>query len=121
MVGSDIGNVDVIFSNSTRSATRTTTTSVRELTVVHISALVQAKISIRHLSRQSGDLCILPRGVSWIGLVASQKVKVEYATDDVILQRGHLFVIAELDVHPIRAEQRHGVRAALKVLGMDAI
>ena len=58
---------------------------------------------------------ILPRGFS---LAAGQKVKVEYATDDLILQRGRRLVIAELDVHPRRAEQQHGARAALKVHGI---
>ena len=52
-----------------------------------------------------GDVCVVPRGLSRISLSAVQKVKVEYAIDDIILQRGRRLVIAALDIHPRRAEQ----------------
>ena len=80
---------------------------------------MEAKGPVRYLSGQPSDLCILPRSFSRVSFAARQKVKVENASDDVILQRGRgirRFIIAELDVHPGRAEKQHGVGAAGAVL-----
>ena len=80
---------------------------------------MQAKRPVRNLSGQPGDLCVLPRSLSRICLAARQKVKVKNAADDVILEGGsgvRRLVISELDVHPGRAEQQHGMRAARAVL-----
>ena len=55
--------------------------------------------------RRASDLSILPRHLGWIGLTASQEVKVKHAADGVIIQRGcTLTIAADLHIHLRRAE-----------------
>ena len=80
---------------------------------------MEAKGPVWYLSGQPSDLCILPRSLSRVSFTARQEVKVENASDDVILQRSsgvRRLVIAELDVHPGRAQKQHGVSSAGAVL-----
>jgi len=86
---------------------------------------VQTKRPIWYLSRSPDDLRILPRHLSRIGLAPSQKVKVKYAANDVIFQRSAIAILANLDVHAGRAEEKDSVRAAggtmLEIDGVAAV
>jgi hypothetical protein len=89
---------------------------------------MQAKRPIRHLGWSANDLCVLPCRLCRVGLATSQEIEIEYATDDVVLERGSARARAlapNLHVHARRAAEEDGVRAAvrtvLKVHGVHAI
>jgi len=75
---------------------------------------VKAKRPIWHLSRQPSNLCILPRHLGRVRLTASQKVKVEHAANNVILECGGVLALgANFHIHAIRVEEKDAVRSAM--------
>ena len=85
---------------------------------------MQTKGPVRDLSGQPSDLRILPRSLSRVRLATRQKVKVEHAPDDVILECGSSvggLVVAKLDIHPRRAEEEHGMGAGGAVLEVHRV
>ena len=86
---------------------------------------MQTKRPIWYLSRSPGNLRVLPRHLRRIGFASSQKVKIEYAANDVIFQRSTIAILANLDVHAGRAEEKDSVRTAggtvLKIDGVATV
>ena len=86
---------------------------------------MQTKRPIWNLSWSPGNLRILPRNLRRVGLASSQKVKIEYTANDVIFQRSTITILANLDVHAGRAEEKDCVRAAggtvLEIDGVAAV
>jgi hypothetical protein len=87
------------------------------LTLIPKPTLMEPKRPIRNFSRQTRHLRILPCHLTRVLFTPSKEVKVQYPSNDIIFQRRAARpTIRDLDVHPIRVEQKHAVGTCCPML-----
>ena len=75
---------------------------------------------VRHLRRLADNIRILAHELGRVALAAREEVEVQHAPNDVVLERRPPRLlrvgVVQLDVHPVRVQEQHPMRARRAVL-----
>ena len=92
------------------------------LTLIPKPTLMEPKRPIRNFSRQTRHLRVLPCHLTRVLFTPSKEVKVQDPPNNIILQgRAARPTIRDLDIHPIRVEQKHAMGTCCSVLEVHRV